>query len=186
VEEPTLDAVEAAFDIIWQEHGPVSHGFEVNYRKLASRLIKELVKSGTGRQFRNIKPLLVEFPNGKIVVEPNEIATLPNGSVVLRRLNTGYKRTDEYDRLDYMLYCQAGKEHFGDNCIVEALHLTDETNETVIISSQKMDNRYENTNTMIGNIASGHFPVEVDATTCPRCPHFFVCSTIPRGSLTLL
>ena len=35
--------------------------------------------------FRAAQPLAIDFPNGRVVVEPDEIAELPNGSVVLRR-----------------------------------------------------------------------------------------------------
>jgi hypothetical protein len=36
---------------------------------------------------------------------------------------------------------------------------------------------------MLKNIAAGEFPVEIDAVTCPRCPHFFVCAAAPKGPL---
>ena len=39
---------------------------------------------------------------------------------------------------------------------------------------------------MVASIAGGEFPPEVDAVTCPRCPHFFVCAATPSGPLVVL
>ena len=74
------------------------------------RLIGALVASGAGRRFRKAEPLAIDFPNGRVVVEPNELAELPDGTVVLRRVRTGYRRKDEYDGLEYTLYHLAGAE----------------------------------------------------------------------------
>jgi DNA helicase-2/ATP-dependent DNA helicase PcrA len=106
--EPTLAEAEAAFEKIWEARGPRDHAFASDYRRLASRLINTLIRGGAGRRFREAQPLAIDFPNGRVVVEPNEIAELPSGSVMLRRVHTGKKRSDEYDRLDYTLYQLAG------------------------------------------------------------------------------
>ena len=183
--EPTLESAEAVFDTIWQAHGPVKHAFAAEYRLLSSRLIAALIRSGAGRRFRNTEPLVIDFQNGQVIVEPNEMADLPNGAVVLRRLHTGYKRTDEYDHLDYALYHMAGQARFGATFVVEAVHLTDDVVEPVTITSQKMTNRRAKSEAMLEKIAAGRFPAELDAVTCPRCPHFFICAAAPSGPLTL-
>jgi DNA helicase-2/ATP-dependent DNA helicase PcrA len=183
--EPTLAAAEAAFEAIWQDRGPVDHGFAPDYRRLASRLIAALVKSGAGRRFRDAEPIALDLPNGRVIVEPDEMAELPNGTVVLRRVRTGYKRTDEYDKLDYTLYHLAGQSRFGSRFIVEAIHLTDDTVETVTITAQKMSNRRATSDSMLATIAKGQFPTKIDSVTCPRCPHFFVCDAMPKGPLKL-
>lgn len=183
--EPALEDAEAAFEKIWQARGPRDHAFAADYRRLATRLITALIRAGAGRRFREAQPLAIDFPNGRVVVEPNEIAELPNGSVMLRRVHTGYKRSDEYDRLDYTLYQLAGEAHFGAEFVVQALHLTDEVSEPVVITPQKLENRREASDAILKQIAAGSFPVEIDAVTCPRCPHFFVCAAVPKGSLTL-
>ena len=184
--EPTIVEAEAAFEKLWAERGPADHAFAADYRRLASRLIAALINSGANRRFRNSEPLAIDFPNGRVIVTPNEFAALPNGTVILRRINTGKKRTDEYDRLDYALYQLAGEAHFGTGFVVEALHLTDETVEPVAISTQKLRNRRNNSDAMLRDLAAGSFPPEIDAVTCPRCPHFFVCSAIPNGTLAPL
>ena len=182
---PSIEAAEVAFETIWKERGPVDHGFAADYRRLSSRLIAALVEAGAGRRFRKSEPLAIDLANGRVIVEPNEISELPDGTAVLRRVRTGYKRSDEYDRLDYALYYLAGQAHFGGGFVVEALHLTDNTAEEVPITARKLKSRRDNSDDMLQAIAAGWFPTEVGAVTCPRCPHFFICPAAPVGSLTL-
>jgi DNA helicase-2/ATP-dependent DNA helicase PcrA len=183
--EPTIGEAEAAFEAIWKMRGPADHAFAADYRKLASRLIGALLNAGAGRRFRDAQPLAIDLPNGRVLVEPNEMAELPDGTVVIRRVRTGYKRSDEYDRLEYTLYHLAARRQFGGRAVVQALHLTDETAEPVVISPTKLGNRQKKSDTLLGGIAAGAFPTEVDAVTCPRCPHFFICAAAPPGPLTL-
>lgn len=183
--DPSREAAEAAFDAIWQERGPVDHGFAADYRRLASRLIGALVRASAGRRFRDAEPLAIELSNGRVVVEPSEMTELPDGSVVLRRIRTGQKRSDEYDRLDYALYHMAGQAQFGKRYAVEALHLVDDLVEVVTITSQKMANRQTRSEELLAALNAGWFPTELDPVTCPRCPHFFICAATAKGTLTL-
>lgn len=186
VGEPGLAEAEAAFEAIWKERGPVDHAFADDYRRLATRLMGALLKAGAGHRFGDAQPLAIDFPNGgRVLVEPDEVAELPDGTIVIRRVRTGYRRSDEYDRLEYTLYLLAARSQFGGRAIVHALHLTDETQERVEISTTKIGNRQKKSETMLAGIAAGTFPTETDAITCPRCPHFFICAATPSGSLTL-
>ena len=130
-------------------------------------------------------PLPVDFPNGRVIVEPNELAELPDGTVTVWRVRTGHKRSDEYDRLEYSLYQFGAEAQFGSTTAVHALHLTDETAEPVSITGRKLSSRRSKCDAMLGRIAAGWFPPEPDSVTCPRCPHFFICPSRPRGPLTL-
>jgi DNA helicase II / ATP-dependent DNA helicase PcrA len=185
VAEPDIKTVELEFERIWQARGPIDHAFAPDYRRLATRLVAAVVRLGADRRFQEIQPLTVTLPNGTVLVEPHEMAELPNGMVVLRHVRTGHKRSDEYDRLAYTLYHLAARIQFGTKYVVEALHLTDETIETVKVTAQKMHTRQTKSDAMLAGIVAGEFPPEIDSVTCPRCPHFFVCGATPRGSLTL-
>lgn len=184
--QPTLDDAKAAFESIWEEKGPKDHAFAADYRKLALRLIDTLVQSGAGRLFRESKPLAINLATKRVIIEPNEIAELPDGSIVLRRVRTGYKRSEEYDNLEYTLYLLAGEAHFGAKTIIEALHLTDGgVAETVSITPAKMKNRQGSAAGMLTDIENGAFPANVDPITCPRCPHFFICAATPKGPIDI-
>lgn len=183
--EPDLDETEKAFDSIWEEHGPVTHAFAADYRQLASKLIAAQLNAGDGCSFHDAQPISIEFPNGHVLVEPNEQLKLPDGTAVLRRVRTGYKRSNEYDRLEYTLYRLAAQREFGERAVVRALHLTDEMEEAVEITTRKFNNRKNKINQMLAGINSGTFPPELDTVTCPRCPHFFICPSTPSGPLEL-
>lgn len=174
-----------AFDAIWLRRGPVDHAYAVEYRALADLLLRNLVRAGDARQFRPPEDVVIEFAEGRLVVEPSEIIELPDGSVILRRVRTGYRRSDEYDKLAYGLYHLAGRGQFGAGYQVEALHLTDNTLESVTLTDLKTENRRKTAIKFLGGIARGEFPPEIDAVSCPRCPHFFICDATPTGPLDL-
>ena len=183
--DPNIAAAEAAFEEIWNKRGPVDHAFEKDYRRLALRLVGALIRSGAGQRFRNAEPLAIDFANGKVSVLPNELAEKPDGTIVVRRVRTGSRRSDEYDRLEYALYKIAAKNTFGSNAIVQAVHLTDETIEEVEVTPRKVSNRREKSEAMLAELGSGWFPTEVDSVSCPLCPHFFICAAAPEGSLNI-
>jgi DNA helicase II / ATP-dependent DNA helicase PcrA len=176
----------AEFDRLWAEKGPVGHAYAVDYRALGDRLVEALVRTGADQTFRPPEPLTIEFPSGRVVVHPDEMIEMPNGVVILRRVRTGYKRSDEYDRLEYTLYQLAGRARYGASCTVEALHLTDESVDAIAISPTKLKNRQVKSQAMLSGILAGTFPPESDPVTCPRCPHFFVCAAVGHGPLTLI
>ena len=183
--EPTLVEAEAAFEEIWKERGPIEHAFCDDYRRLASRLVAALVRAGAGRRPVEPRPLAFDLPNGRVIVEPSELTELSDGTIALRRIRTGKKRVGEYDRLEYALYQFAADAQFGGAAAVHALHLTDETDEHVEITERKLTFRRSKTDGMLGQIGAGSFPPNPDGVVCPRCPYFFICPSIPQGSLAL-
>jgi hypothetical protein len=178
-------AAEQQFEQLWKEHGPKEHAYAAEYHRLASRLVGAFVRLGAGRRFRRSEPLAVELATGNIFLKPDELAELPDGTMALRRIRTGRKRSTEYDGLEYTLYHLAGQTEFGSAYIVEALHLTDEHLEPVQISNQKVNTRRNKASAMLEQIQAGVFPPKVDAVRCPRCPHFFICPATPAGPLDL-
>jgi superfamily I DNA/RNA helicase len=186
--EGTPGVKEAAeeFERVWAHKGPIEHGFAADYRRLADRLVTALVRSGAGARFLRSEPIAIDLAGGRVVVEPNEMAQLPNGTIVLRRVRTGYKRKEEYDELEYTLYHLAGRARYGSSYAVEALHLTDEVFETVEVTAAKIKRRQAKTEAMLTDIRAGWFPPDPDTVRCPRCPHFFVCDAVGRGPLSLM
>jgi DNA helicase II / ATP-dependent DNA helicase PcrA len=179
---------EKAFEAIWNERGPTDHAFVAEYRSLATRIIAALIRSGDGRVFRQAEAIEVRLAQGLILVEPDEVAELADGTMVLRRVRTGYRRTSEYqsvDHIEYALYITAARESFGYGVLVEAVHLTDEVVEPVEITDRVIGNRMADASKMLAGIAAGAFPAKTDAIGCARCPHFFICAAVPDGELRL-
>lgn len=183
--EPTLETAQAQFELIWLERGPTQHAYAEQYHRLASQLVVTLVRMGAGRRFQSAEPLALDLPNGRVLVHPDEIAKLPDGAIALRRVHTGRKRKDEYDRIEYTLYLLAGRAQYGEGCRFESIHLTDgDTVHEVSLTQTRLDNREEQANTLLAELRHGAFPPRPDAMMCPRCPHFFVCDAAPSGALT--
>jgi superfamily I DNA/RNA helicase len=174
------------FERVWAAKGPVEHAFAADYRRLADRLVAALVRAGAGARFLRSEPIAIDLAGGRVIVEPDEMAQLPDGTVVLRRVRTGYKRDKEYDELQYTLYHLAGGARYGRRYSVEAFHLTDEVFETVEVTAAKIKNRQTRTEAMLADIGAGRFPPDPDSVRCPRCPHFFVCDAVGRGPLSLI
>ena len=179
----TLEEAEAQFQGIWAEKGPIQHAFARDYRQLASRLIGTLVRNVAGGGFRHAELVPIDLEHGTIRVEPDAVMDTPDGKVALLVIRTGYRRTNEYDRLEYALYLVAATEAFGGSGAVRSVHLTDGQRDDVSISPRKLSNRRTKANEMLGQIANGRFPAVPDAFVCARCPHFFICPSLPRGAL---
>jgi len=171
---------------IWTKRGPTGHAYEKEYRALAERLAEVLLAVGADRAFHDVNPLPVDLPTGRIWVEPSDVSRLADGRTSIRRVRTGHRRSTEYDRLEYTLYLMAARASFGDKGVVHALHLSDEVEEIVSVTQAKLNGRMKKSQEMVASIAGGEFPPEVDAVTCPRCPHFFICAATPSGPLVVL
>ncbi len=180
---PSLATAESAFEEIWQERGPVGHAYATEYRQLASRFICNLLAAGQEREFLEAKRLPVELSSGTVFVEPSEVFRQQDGTISVRRVRTGYCRSDEYSRLEYALYKLAAEAEFGASVLVEALHLTDNVSEPIPMTDRVISNRATSSVKMLDQIAAGQFPPDTDPISCPRCPHFFICAATPCGPL---
>lgn len=182
---PTLEDMQSKFEMIWADRGPVGLAYEAEYKRLADRFVVNLQRAGDGREFLASKKLPIKFANGLVHVEPSEIARLEDGRVSVRRVRTGSRRSDEYSRLEYALYILAAESEYGPNVRVEALHLTDNQSEDVPMTPRVRATRAKTCDTLVSQIASGQFEPNVDAVSCPRCPHFFICASAPDGNLSI-
>lgn len=182
---PSGEELEARFAQSWLDLGPVNHGYADDYRRIAERLVRYLMETRQGRQLIQPKPLKVNFSEGTVSVLPDEVALDVDGNHSIRRIKTGKKSSDEFDRIEYSLILHAAKHHFGDSTRVEVVHLAGETQETVTISDRKKNTRLEKAQSTITSIAKGHFPAKPDNRACPRCPNFFICGKIPPGRILL-
>lgn len=181
--------VEAHFEEIWNRSAMPEKPGAGEYRALASRIIDSLLASGQNRIFQQSRSIAVDLEAGRIVVEPDAIAKMADGTMVLRRVRTGHRRKDEYkstEHIEYGLYVHAGRAEFGVGSIVEAVHLTDDLVEPVDSLSEKViGNRLSEANRLLAQMNAGDYHADSDAVRCARCPHFFVCEATPSGPLTL-
>jgi DNA helicase II / ATP-dependent DNA helicase PcrA len=171
----------AEFERIWKDRGPTDHAYANEYRDLASQLIQSLVSTGQGRQFQASAPIALDLSTGTVWVQPDEVSVLPNGTLTLRRVRTGRKRSEEYSRLEYVLYENAGRAQYLGGFTLEAVHLADGIAETVVVPPARVQSGREASTHMLGALRAGVFLADPDPFRCSRCPHFFICDATPEG-----
>lgn len=182
---PSADELEAQFTRSWHNRGPVEHGYADDYHRISQRLVQYLIETRQGRRLIKPEVLQLSFPEGEISVLPDEITLDTDGNHSIRRIKTGKKGSDEFDRIEYTLLVEAAERHFGQGTRVEVVHLAGETQEVVTVSHRKKTTRLDKARSAMGSIARGHFPAKPDNRTCPRCPNFFICGKVPQGNIRL-
>ncbi len=182
---PTREAAHAAFEALWQAKGPLDSAYKDDYRRLAAVVVDGLIEAGAGRRFREAEPLAINYRNGTIIVEPDEIAER-DGVIVVRKIRTGKRGEKEFDKLEWALLQKAATQHFGAGAVVEAVHPSDRGAEDVpALTRRKLESRETAAEKILAGIASGAFDPDTDPFRCPRCPHFFICAATPDGPLDL-
>lgn len=180
---PSAGELEAQFTQSWLNRGPVDHGYAEDYRRIGERLVQYLIETRQGRQMVKPEELQVSFPEGEVSVFPDEMTLDTDGKYSIRRIKSGKKGNDEFDRIEYTLLLEAAERQFGHGTRVEAVHLAGETQEQVTVTDRKKSARLSKTQSAMGAIAQGHFPAKPDNRTCPRCPSFFICGKVPAGKI---
>jgi len=173
-------------DTVWKERGPLEHAYAEDYRRITRETIENFHAACTGLDFQKIETLVVDLAHGRVEVNPDEVARRPDGKVLLRRIRTGKLSDDEEDEWIYTFYHSAGSKHYGAGRYeVEAVHLTGNTRTKIDPSPKKQKNRMEKATEAAQRIRAGDFPPRPDPFSCPRCPHFFHCPSLPEGVVQL-
>jgi DNA helicase-2/ATP-dependent DNA helicase PcrA len=185
---PSEDETRAALTELWTAHGPNAHAFADQYWQVAVRIAGVLSKRALAGRRREATSLAVRLASGTVVVDPDLILEMDDGTVVLRHIRLGHRRSNEKDALIYALY-RIGARLVAPNARVEAIHLTEERPEELIATEETTErvfkSRTEEANGIVAKLGAGPFAPEADAFACPRCPHFFVCAAVPEGPLDL-
>ncbi|MHB1926162.1 MAG: UvrD-helicase domain-containing protein [Leptospirillum sp.] len=169
-------------EAVWKDRGPLDHAYEKDYRNIAQQTILNFHTVCEGLDFQEVEALIVDLVHGKVEVNPDQIARLTDGTMLIRRIRTGKVSDEEEDEWIYTFYHASASERYGQGRYqVEAVHLTSNTRTVITPSSKKMKNRIEKATISVQNIRAGTFPPQPDPFTCPRCPHFFYCPALPDG-----
>jgi superfamily I DNA/RNA helicase len=172
-------------DTVWKERGP-REPYEEDYHRIAEQTVANFHDACADVDLQKVETLVVDLIHAKVEVNPDQIARRRDGTMLLRRIRTGKASTDEEDEWIYTLYHEAAAERYGrGNFEVEAIHLTGNTRMRIAPTAKKMKNRIEKAGAAAANIRAGAFPPELDAFSCPRCPHFFYCPALPEGVVQL-
>jgi hypothetical protein len=166
------------------EVGISEFGYIAEYRQLAVTMLTYFLSIRTGHRPEVPSALSVSFGGEEIVVMPDDILIAPNGSRIVRKVQTGHKRTAEFDDVGAAAFLLAAREAFP-GAVVELVHLSDavRTPFEENLSQTKLKNRRDKLAGFLSDIRDGKFSAEISSFTCPNCPAFFVCGSTPAGRL---
>lgn len=168
---------EATFEREWMAKGLHNQPLEPLYRDAANRILAQ----AQNRRLDDVSlgQEVALSLGGAIVRVPIDEVDRTGGRLVLRRLRTGRPPKKGDDRPLHAIMLEAGRQTLGQNATFEVHYLTTDT--TVSIPFDRvMTSRIEATRNALSDMANGRFPATPDnKDDCPRCPHYFICPSVP-------
>jgi DNA helicase-2/ATP-dependent DNA helicase PcrA len=173
-----IAAIQIQFEGAWTEIGPHDHPLEALYRGAAQGILGQAAtRQRAGIRFS--ETLTATIDGHAISLPIDEIETVAGGFVV-RRLRTGRPPKKADQRTLHALMDEAARQTIGRGGRFELQYLT--TNEAVPITlAGVMDARLDETRGVLAGLGLGRFPATPkNAEDCPRCPHYFICPSVPE------
>jgi DNA helicase-2/ATP-dependent DNA helicase PcrA len=170
-------ALGVEFEAAWSSIGPFDHPLEALYRAAARRILDQASgRSRIGITFGDV--LQVKIDGHTIAVPIDELERVGSGFTV-RRLRTGRPPKKSDQRVLHALMAEAGRQAHGGGGRFELQYLT--TSEAVGVSlGGVMADRLDKTRGALADLAAGQFPAAPEnREDCPRCPHYFICPSVP-------
>lgn len=172
-------AVADALDAAWNDIGPHDDPLEPLYKTSA----KKILENAGGRQRAGITfGSVIPLKRGDRTINlPVDEIERSGGKIIVRRVRTGREPSRPDQRHLHALMLQAVRETMSASATFEVQYLT--TNAPVPVSLDGvMKARLADAENALDQIAKGHFPAQPkDSEGCPRCPHYFICASVPRS-----
>lgn len=181
LETRTLAEVEEHLSVAWQAHGPADHGYSEEYRRIAWQLLQFFLDSASSLKRLPVPQLRLPIAGAEIIITPDEVLTDDAGRIQMRRIRTGHKRSKDEVNMAAAAFHIAATAH-SPGCTVQLVYLSDGDVVPVKMTDRVLRNRADSISDMLTAVEAGHFPLK-PGITCPRCPAFFVCGSVPTGLL---
>jgi superfamily I DNA/RNA helicase len=180
--DPSTEEMKASLEAAWDIHGPADHGYGAEYKRIAWQLVQFYADLVSRMTALPVPELRLPIVGGEIVITPHHVASEPGGTIVMRRVDTGHKASQDDDSLAVAAFHIAATSH-SPGCKVEVVHLSDAKITSIAMTPRVLANRRTAIEKMGSAVKAGLFPL-VESITCPRCPAFFICGRVPAGPLT--
>jgi CRISPR/Cas system-associated exonuclease Cas4 (RecB family) len=178
-QQPDIAAALEQFGTLWKQLKLDLHPHEPLYRKIAESMV---VRSSSRRRLgiHVASPeWRVSLPNGSIVVRPDDVERLQDGSEVVERLRTGRPTKDQlrgkFDDI-YAAYVEAAdRAEPRVQRRVQVRFLSTDTVLPISLSAKEIRTRLERYDKAISGIARKEFLPKPSEHRCPRCSYYFIC-----------
>jgi superfamily I DNA/RNA helicase len=127
--------------------------------------------------------LVLALGGDEVTFRPDDVVITAAGRRVYRRVQTGVFRKSDMTSLGAALAVLAIADK-APGSEAQLIHLTGDTTSTLSFTAQVQRNRRASLVEAMSDIRAGAFPSAPSQRICPRCPAFFVCGSIPSGTLT--
>ncbi|MGZ8940412.1 MAG: 3'-5' exonuclease [Limisphaerales bacterium] len=178
---PSQADIELQLATAWEAHGPVDHGYNLDYMRIALQLLRFFFDSTSAMKHLPVPQLRLPIAGGEIIITPDQVLTDASGRIHMRRVRTGHKRSKDEENLAAAAFHIAATAH-SPGCTVQLVYLSDAEVSSVSMTDRVLRNREDSIAKMLVAVKAGRFPLE-RSITCPRCPAFFICGSVPAGSL---
>ncbi len=179
-EEATEAMLLDKLEEVWSTKGPTDHSLEPEYRRLAETTVRTLARHLAGIPAVERDDLKLVLSNGEILLNPHHWGAFPDGTTVIRLFKTG-RTMSPGDENVQASYNHLAKKRFGSGRYqIDVIQLGKEDVTPVKHGDAWFSSRIERTDHLLRDASARRFPAAVDQSKCSRCPHFFICSAVPR------
>jgi superfamily I DNA/RNA helicase len=150
---------------------------------IAVRLVRAFRQGRSLHRHEVPDDLVLSVGTDEVTFRPDDVVITAAGKRLYRRVQTGVFRKTDMTNLSAALAVLAINDKAAGS-EAQVVHLTGDTTNTLSFTPQVQRNRRASLVEAMSDIRGGSFPSAPSQRVCPRCPAFFVCGSIPAGSLT--
>jgi superfamily I DNA/RNA helicase len=173
---------EQMLDEAFKAEGLADHGYAAQYKAFALGMLQYAHSVRQGHSVAVSTVLKLTVDGEEIVIEPDDLLVKPDGTKMVRRIETRHHRSSDSKDVAAAAFLLAAQTAFP-GAIVEIIYLSDKRSEPLSLSPKELQNRSEKIKGFLGDIRAGRFPAYPSARMCPSCPAFFICGPVPSGPL---
>lgn len=177
-QEPDATAALQRLADVWATDGPHAHPHEPLYRRVAVTMVEQASARSRLGTLTPSPEWEVALPHGRVILQPDALERMPDGSLVIERVRTGRPTKDDrkgkFDDDIYGLYVAGGRQA-SITSRVQVRFLSSDTVLAVTLSDKELKTRLSHYDEAIVGIAGGEFGPNVQEHRCPRCAYYFIC-----------
>jgi hypothetical protein len=181
-------AAQAYLDAVWQADGPRGHPHEALYRRDAEALVERALSRSVSRPEHPVQGVRWEIalPHGRVNLSPHRLEVGKEGAtetVLVQRISTSKAGDRERQRRLEALYHEGARQAYPAAARrVQIVSLaTDELRE-VEERPKAIAAALEEYDQALAGISREAFNPRPDERVCPRCPHYFICTSTDEAT----